>query len=103
MFVGQLTSYNLPKDQVVKMIFFQPLFMSPCHNFQDFGGSERGKKPVQLTKGQPVVSRDKKENADLHVWEEDDVDSVKVTTESHLLYYYVKQINKQTTITCNTY
>ena len=50
-------------------------------NVKDFGASERGKKPVQSTKSQPVVSRDQKENPDVHVWEEDDVDSVKVTTD----------------------
>ena len=53
--------------------------MSLFLNVQDFGASERGKKPVQSAKGQPVVSRDQKENPDVHVWEEDDVDSVKVT------------------------
>ena len=73
------TGYNL-QGQVVKMIFFSPWFMSPFLNFQDFGASERGKKPVQAAKGQPVVSRDQKENPDVHVWEEDDVDSVKVIT-----------------------
>lgn len=54
--------------------------MSLFLNVQDFGvgASERGKKPVQSTKSQPVVSRDQKENPDMHVWEEDDVDSVKV-------------------------
>lgn len=52
--------------------------MSVFLNCQDFGASERGKKPAQLAKGQPVVNRDQKENPDVHVWEEDDVDSVKV-------------------------
>ena len=62
------------------MIFFLPWSMSLFLNVQDFGASDRGKKPVQSAKGQPVVSRDQKENLDVHVWEEDDVDSVKVTT-----------------------
>ena len=74
------TSYNLPGCQGVKMIFFLPWSMSLFLDVQDFGASERGKKPVQSAKGQPVVSRDQKENPDVHVWEEDDVDSVKVTT-----------------------
>ena len=43
---------------------------------KDFGASERGQKPVQLGKGQPVSSRDQQGNPD--VWQEDDVDSVKV-------------------------
>ena len=73
------TSYNLPGCQGVKMIFFLPWSMSLFLDVQDFGASERGKKPVQSAKGQPVVSRDQKENPDVHVWEEDDVDSVKVT------------------------
>ena len=61
--------------------FFSPWSMCLFLNVQDFGASERGKKPVQSAKGQPVANRDQKENPDVHVWEEDDVDSVKVTTD----------------------
>ena len=68
-----------------KMIFFSPWSMSLFLNVQDFGASERGKKPVQSAKGQPVVSRDQKENPDVHVWEEDDVDSVKVHVTTDLI------------------
>ena len=52
---------------------------------KDFGASERGQKPVQLGKGQPVSSRDQQGNPQVHVWEEDDVDSVKV----HLPFEFV--------------
>ena len=52
---------------------------------KDFGASERGQKPLQLGKGQPVSSRDQQGNPEVRVWEEDDVDSVKVHfTHSHL-------------------
>ena len=63
------------------MIFSSPWFIFGRLNFQDFRASERGKKQVPSTKGQPVVSKDQKENPDVHVWEEDDVDSVKVTSD----------------------
>ena len=75
--IDNTTTYQL----CVKMIFFSPWSMCLFLNFQDFGASERGKKPVQSAKSQPVVSRDQKENPDVHVWEEDDVDSVKVTAD----------------------
>ena len=45
---------------------------------KDFGASERGQKPIQLGKGQPVSSREQQGNPEVRVWEEDDVDSVKV-------------------------
>lgn len=78
------TSHNLRcEGQVVKMIFFSPWFISPFFNFQDFGVSEQGKKLVQSAKHQPVVSQEQKETPDVHVWEEDDVDSVKVTNDDY--------------------
>ena len=56
---------------------------------KNFGTSERSQKPVQLGKGQPVSSsgsREQRETPDVHVWEEDDVDSVKVAIcTTHLL------------------
>ena len=79
--VGLHNRYGFSKDKNFAMIFSSPCFIFCRLNFQDFGASEQGKKQVPSTKGQLVVSRDQKENPDVHVWEEDDVDSVKVTSD----------------------
>lgn len=50
-------------------------FMVLFHSNQDFGASERGQNPVQLGKGKSLSNR---ETPDVHVWDEDDVDSLKV-------------------------
>ena len=46
--------------------------------------SERGLNALELGKGKPVDNRESKENQDIHVWDEDDVDSVKVKLTLYL-------------------
>ncbi|KAJ7394174.1 hypothetical protein OS493_003854 [Desmophyllum pertusum] len=65
----------LNKDKIDAMV--KSTYKEKSDSVKDFGASERGNKPVQLAKGQPVANRDQQENPDVHVWEEDDVDSVK--------------------------
>jgi len=100
MIVGYILDMASPKIKNFAMIFSSPCFNFRHLNFQDFGASERGKKPVPSTKGQPVVSRDQKENPDVHVWEEDDVDSVKVTSDSS--YFSIQNLMPSVVLLCET-
>lgn len=71
----KLYRHPLDKDKIDAMV--KSAYKERSDSVKDFAASERGKKPLQLGKGQPVGSRDQRENPDVHVWEEDDVDSVK--------------------------
>lgn len=70
-----LYRHPLNKEKIDAMV--KAAYKGKSDSVKDFGAGDRGNKSVQASKSQSVRNRDKKETLDAHMWDEDDVDSVK--------------------------
>lgn len=73
----KLYQHPLDKAKIDALVMSAKKTKSPDSS-KDFGASKQGQaKQAQLADGQPINIREKQGKPDIHVWEEDDVDSVK--------------------------